>query len=295
MRTHDMRSILPPLLLCLLAVPLSAATPTENIAAGRAALERDDNEKAAELFEKAIAQQPNDAQSHYLLGLAYGDMAQRSNILKQASLAKKTRVEFERAVELDPNYIDARFMLINYYLIAPGFMGGGEDKALAQAVEVKRRNGIEGHRAYARIYARQKKQDLARKEYVDAVRENPKSARAHYLLAGFLINDRNWPSALHELDMALTLDPSYMPTHLRIGAHAALSGSNYTRAEESLRKYLTSYKPTENEPSLAAAWYWLGRVQEKQGKKNDARQSYLNGQKLAPNDKDFKEALKKLG
>lgn len=290
-----MRSTASLLFLCLLAVPLSAATPAENIAAGRAALDRDDNEKAAELFEKAIAQQPNDAQSHYLLGLAYGDMAQRSNILKQASLAKKTRVEFERAVELDPNYIDARFMLINYYLIAPGFMGGGEDKALAQAAEVKRRNGIEGHRAYARIYAQQKKQNLARKEYVDAVRENPKSARAHYLLAGFLINDRNWPSASHELDTALTLDPSYMPTHLRIGAHAALSGSNYARGEESLRKYLTSYKPTENEPSLAAAWYWLGRVQEKQGKKNDARQSYLNGQKLAPNDKELKEALKQLG
>ena len=297
LRTHHMHRALASLIyvaaLCFVAVPLSAATAAEQLAAGRAALDRDDNEKAVELFSKAIELQPNNAEAHYLLGLAYGDLAQRSNILKQASLAKKTRAEFERAVELDPNYLDARFMLINFYLLAPGFMGGGDDKALAQAAEIRRRDSIEGHRAYARVYTHQKKTDLVRKEFVEAVRENPKSGRAHYLLAGFLINEKTWPAALHELDMALQVDPAYMPIHLRLGAHAALSGSNYTRGEESLRKYLT-HKPGNNEPPLAAAWYWLGQIQEKQGKKNEAKQSYRNGLKLAPNDKQLREAVGRL-
>ena len=279
------------LLVLLCALPLSAA---DDMAAGRAALDRDDNEKAVEIFTKVIAAQPKNAEAHYLLGLAYGDLAQRSNMLKQASLAGKTRSAFERAVQLDPNYLDARFMLINYYLLAPGFMGGGEDKAIAQAAEIRKRDALEGHRAYSRIYTHQKKMDLARKEYDDAVRENPKSARAHYLLAGFLINEKNWAGALPELDTALKLDPSYMPAYLRLGAHAALSQGNYARGEEALRKYLT-HKPGNNEPPLSAAWYWLGRIQEQQGKKNDARQSYRNGLKLAPNSKDIKEALKKLG
>lgn len=279
---------------CFVAVPLSAATVPEHLAAARAAIDRDENEKAVELLSKAVALQPNNAEAHYLLGLAYGDMAQRSNILKQASLAKKTKAEFERAVELDPNYIEPRFMLINFYLLAPGFMGGGDDKALAQAAEIKRRNPIEGHRAYARVYSHQKKPDLARKELVDAVRENPKSARAHYLLGGFLMNEKNWTGAQHELEMALKLDPAYMPTWLRLGAHAVQSQSNYARGEEAIRKYLT-YKPGDGEPGLAAAWYWLGQLQEKQGKKDEARQSYRNGQKLAPKDTNLKEALKKLG
>jgi tetratricopeptide (TPR) repeat protein len=291
--TNNMRRLLALLLVCL-ALPLSTATAADLIAAGRAALERDENEKAVELFTKAIALQPNDAVAHYLLGNAYGDLAQKSNILKQASLAKKTKAEFERAVQLDPNFIDARSALISYYLIAPGFMGGSTEKALEQAAEIQRRDSIEGHRAHARIYAHEKKTDLARKEFVDAVRENPNSARAHYLLGIYLMNEKNWTGSLHEYDMALKLDAAYMPTYLRVGQHAARSESNYVRGEESIRKYL-AYKPTEHEPGLAVAWYWLGQLQEKQGKIAEARQSYLNAQKLAPKDKDITEALKKLG
>ncbi len=290
LRTHDMYRVLL-LLLLLCALPLSAA---DDMAAARAALDRDDNEKAVELFTKVIAAQPKNAEAYYRRGLAYGDLAQRSNILKQASLAKKTKADFERAVELDPNHLDARFMLVNFYLLAPGFMGGGDDKAMVQAAEIKKRDVLEGHRAYARVYSHQKKMDLARKEYVDAVRAHPKSARAHYLLAGFLINEKNWSGALHELDMALQLDPAFMPAYLRLGAHAALSAGNYARGEEALRKYL-GYKPADDEPRHAAAWYWLGQVQEKQGKKKEAKQSYQNGLKLAPNDTNLKDALKRLG
>lgn len=264
------------------------------MAAGRAALDRKDSEKAVQLFTRVIAAQPTNAEAYYRRGLAYGDLAQRGNFLKQASLAKKTQSDFERAVELDPNHLDARFMLINFYLLAPRIMGGGEDKALAQAAEIRKRDALEGHRAHARVYGHQKKADLARKEYVDAVRENPKSARAHYMLAGFLMSEENWSGALHELEMALALDPAFMPACLRFGAHAALTRGNHARGEEALRKYLT-HTPGENEPPLSSAWYWLGRIQENQGKKNDARQSYRNALELAPNDKGIQEALKKLG
>ena len=285
-----MRRILP-LLLLLCALPLSAA---DDMASGMAALERDDYDKAVAIFTKVIAAQPKNAEAYFRRGTAYGSLAQRAGILKQASLASKTRADFEKAVELDANLLDARFGLIDFYLLAPGFMGGSDEKAAAQAAEIKKRDALAGHRAYARIYTHQKKDDLARKEFVDAVRENPKSARAHYMLAGFLINnDKNWSGSLHELDQALTLDPAFMPTYLRLGAHAALSGTNYARGEEALRKYL-AYKPADNEPPLASAWYWLGMVQEKQGKKSDAKQSYLNAKKLGANDKQITEALKRV-
>lgn len=275
------------------AFSLLAASAAEYAAAGRAALARDEHQKAADLFAKAVELEPKNAQYHYLLGAAYGEMAQNANVLKQASLAKKTKAEFEKAVELDPNHTEARFALISYYLLAPGFMGGGEDKALAQAAELKRRDALDGHRAYARIYMHQKKTDLARKEYIEAVREQPNNAKAHYYLAGFYMNEKNWPAALHEYEMALKLDPSYMPTYLRLGQLAARSESNYARGEEMLRKYL-GYKPAENEPGLAAAWYWLGQVQEKQGKRAEAKTSYQKALGLAPGDKDVTAALKRV-
>jgi Tfp pilus assembly protein PilF len=276
-------------------MPLRAATAAEQLAAGREALQRGEAEKAVDCFSKAVALQPNDAAAHYLLGVSYREQAMQASMFERPSLAQKARPELERAVELDPNHVDARFALVTYYLLAPGFMGGGEDKAQAQAAEIKRRNPIEGHRAYANIYAHDSKNDLARKEYVDAVRENPASARAHYLLGAYLMseNEKNWTASLQELETAVKLDPTYMPTYMRIGQHALRSGSNNARGEESLRKYLR-YKPTENEPKLSAAWYSLGQLQQRQGKKADAKQSYLNALKVAPNDKDATEALKKL-
>jgi TolA-binding protein len=84
-----------------------------------------------------------------------------------------------------------------------------------------------------------------------------------------------------------------MPTYLRIGNHAARSESNYERGEESLRKYL-AYTPTDAEPGHAGAWFWLGTIQEKQGRKADARQSYLNAQKLVPEMRELPEALKRV-
>ncbi|MBV8516982.1 MAG: tetratricopeptide repeat protein [Acidobacteria bacterium] len=279
---------------CLLSVRLAAATAPELAAAGNAALMRGDADAAAAAYEKAVASDPNNARYHLMLGEAYGTLAQKASLFSKAGLAKKTKEEFERAVQLDPNLIDARMSLIDYYLFAPGFMGGSEEKALAQAGEIRKRDALDGHRAFARVYLHQKKPDVARKEVVDAVREQPKSAKAHYILGVFLMsNDKNWSGSLHEFDMALELDPKYMPAYFRIGQNAVNAETNYARAEESLRKYL-AYTPAMDEPNLASAWYWLGRLQEKMGKKAEAKQSYGKALALAPDSAQVKEALQRV-
>lgn len=282
------------LLLCfVLSTPAFAATAAEQAAAGNAALERNDPEKAADLFEKAIALEPNNAKYHFLLGTAYSQMAERASAFGMASLAKKSKAAFERSVELDPNNVEARLVLVQYYVFMPGFLGGGDDKALAQAAEIKKRDALAGHRAYARVYTHQKKKDLALKELVEAVREQPNSAPAHYYLGHFYQTEQNWPAAQHEYDFALNLDANYMPLYFRIGQLAVKSGKDLPRGEESLRKYL-GFKPGFSDPSLAAAWYWLGQLQEKTGKKAEAKASYTNGLKLSPGDKDIASALKRM-
>src|SRR4051812_20274064 len=105
-------------LIALMALPLFAQNSL--IAQGKAAMTRNDEDAAATLFEKAVAQNPKSAEAHYLLGSAYGSQAQKAGIFGQASLAGKTRDEFEKAVELDPNHLDARFGLLQFYAFAPG-------------------------------------------------------------------------------------------------------------------------------------------------------------------------------
>ena len=271
-----------------------ASTPQEaSIAAGRAALDRGDLDQAIAQLEKAAAAVPNSYPAHYYLGLAYGRKAQSGGLFGGMSQIQKAKDEWLRAAELDPDSIDARLRLIEFYVMAPALAGGSEEKAIEQAAAARKRDALAGHRAYAHLYTLQKKPDLATKEMVEAVREQPKSAKAHYFLGNVLLSQKNWKDSLHEYEMALSLDAAYMPAYFRIGQHAAQSESNYARGEEAIRKYLT-YKPADDEPALARAWYWLGMIQEKEGKNAEARQSYTNSLKLAPESKDVNEALKRV-
>jgi tetratricopeptide (TPR) repeat protein len=283
------------LVLCLLIslLPLSAQSHADLFAAGKAALEKNEDEKAAGLFEKAVAANPNNAEYHYYLGAAYGQWAQQASMLKKPGLAKKVKASFERAVQLDPRLHEARFGLIQFYLVAPGIMGGSEAKALEQAAEMKKLDSLMGHRAYALIYRSQKKTALAKKEMIDAVREQPTSPAAHYSLGNTYFSEKDYKQALHEYEYALKLDPNYMPALFRVGVVAAETNSDHARGEASLKRYLT-HKPDPSEPILASAWFYLGKLYEKQGRKADAKGAYQAALKLVPQADEIKAALKRV-
>ncbi|HEX3578639.1 MAG TPA: tetratricopeptide repeat protein [Thermoanaerobaculia bacterium] len=285
-----MRSILA-VLVALIALPLLAETSL--IDQGRAAMNRNDADAAAKLLEKAVAQSPNSAEAHYLLGTAYGSQAQKAGIFGQMSLAGKVKDEFEKAVALDPNLTEPRFGLVQFYAMAPGIAGGSFDKAFAQTAEIKKRDPLMAHRAAAFIYTQQKKADEAHNEYLAEVREYPKSARAHIDLGVSYIVAKNFKAAVDEFETAAKVEPTYMPVYFRLGQGAVLANSNYAHGEEALRKYL-AYTPKPDEPPHARAHYWLGQLFEKQGKKAEAKTSFETSLKLNPNQKDVADALKRV-
>lgn len=86
-------------------------------------------EDAIEAFKKAVEIEPENAEYHHWLGKSYGQLASQSGIFKAYSLSKKTKEQFERAVELDDSDVDALADLLKYYEQAPVFLGGGAEKA----------------------------------------------------------------------------------------------------------------------------------------------------------------------
>jgi tetratricopeptide (TPR) repeat protein len=101
------------------------------------------NEAATEL-ERAVALQPSNSRYHLHLGLAYGDKAMHASKLFAFGIARKVRDEFEAAVRVGPDDFEARSHLLEFYLEAPGLVGGGKDKARALVEQVAREIGASG-------------------------------------------------------------------------------------------------------------------------------------------------------
>src|SRR6266545_3045655 len=106
----------------------------------RIAMAYANDEEAANLCRKAIELQPLSADYHYCAGNALRSAVQHASIFRQQALSKETREELIRAIELDPNHLAARFALLEYYIYAPAFAGGSEEKALQQAAEIRKRD-----------------------------------------------------------------------------------------------------------------------------------------------------------
>ena len=273
---------------------VSLGAPIPLIEQGRAALGRGDADAAITALEKAIVQYPKSADAQYYLATAYSTKGQSLGMLGGAQYGSKAMDGFQKAVALDPRHVEARYSLVQFYSMAPGIMGGSFDKALEQAKAIKAVDPIVGHRAYAVVYSQQKQPDLAKKEYLDAIREQPGSPKAHGYFGRYLANtEKNYGAAFGEFEAALKLDPGYMPAFYQLGRTASMADSNLARGEASLKKYL-EYMPKEDEPPLARAHYFLGAVYEKEGRKAAAKQSYEAALKLNPTMKDASEALKRV-
>ena len=80
-------------------------------------------------IQQAVALDPANSSYYHLLGKCYGRLAEHANPLLAYILAKKTRKALEKAVELDGHNVSALQDLMQYYLQAPGFLGGGQHKA----------------------------------------------------------------------------------------------------------------------------------------------------------------------
>ncbi|MBS1852612.1 MAG: tetratricopeptide repeat protein [Acidobacteria bacterium] len=260
---------------------------------GRAYFSMRDWDRAIAAGEKAVALAPNNSQYHLWLGRAYGEKADGANFLSAASLAGKLRNEFETAVKLDPNNIDARSDLAEFYLEAPGIVGGGRDKAEAQAEALDKLAPAKAHWVRGRIAEKRKDLTAAEKEYRAAIEASHGGAHAWFNLALFYRHQQRWDAMEETLYRAVAAPMDRPEVLMESGEVLFRSGRNFPAAIEWLRRYLASSNMVEEAPAFKAH-YLLGSVLEKQGDKPGAAQEYRAALALAKDYSPAKEALKKM-
>jgi tetratricopeptide (TPR) repeat protein len=260
---------------------------------GRSFLAETSWDAAADWLGKAAEMEPRNSNYHLWYGNAVGSQAERASKFRQPFLAKRVQHEFERAVELDPNNLDARDGLMSFYLQAPGFMGGSEDKARVQANEIRARDPQRGALAMASVLLHAKDTAGAEREFRGAVALTPDSAGPYFRLVQFYVVSQRWDSAFAVADRLLARQPDNRGARYTIGRLGAQSGQHLDRAEAALREYL-GYTPKPNEPTLAGAHWRLGMVLERRGDPAGARKEYQAALALQPDLKAAKDALAKL-
>ncbi len=241
--------------------------------------------------ERARTLDPQKSLYHLWLGRIYGEKAARAGFLSAAGLAKKVRVSFERAVELDPKSWEAHADLADFYLEAPSIVGGGKDKARGQADALMSFNPAIGHWVLARIAAKDKDTVGAEREYRAFISASHSGARAWFELSLFYFR----ANRLDEMEQAIrTLESSPVdrPDALMDGASLLLrTGRNFPMAVRLLRRYLES--PVEEGPAFKAH-DMLGQVLEKQGDRHAAAEEFRAALALFHNDTRAQEDLKRV-
>ena len=106
---------------------------------GRVAFSAAQYDEAIKWFAQAVQRAGQNSDYHLWLGRAYGEKARRASVLQQPVLAIKVKAYFEKAVALNPDNLAARSDLREYYLAAPGVLGGSPEKAREQAEEIRKR------------------------------------------------------------------------------------------------------------------------------------------------------------
>jgi tetratricopeptide (TPR) repeat protein len=260
---------------------------------GRLFINEDDYDQAIAWLAKAVALRDGSSEYHLWLGRAYAEKTLISNIFRRASLAPKVREQFERAVEIDPNNLDARLNLVDFHLQAPGIVGGSLDKAIEQAAEIGKRDPIRGHVASGRIDHDQKKDDEAEREYLAAIREAPASPLPRLELGGLYQALGRYDDAVRVFEEIVAADPNQMVAMYQIGRTGVLSGKNLDRAAECLRTYLR-YRPGDNDPNLGWAHFRLGQVLELGGSADGAKREYEAAVAADPRNKEAKAALRRI-
>ena len=226
---------------------------------GRTLIIRNDSgalEEGLVPLAKAVELEPNNPVYLGIFGGASLQLAGRTNSL---SAATKGRDAMEKAIGIDPDYLEAREGLFQFYQRAPWPIGSSA-KAAVQLEEIRKRDP-----------------DLATVLAVTSKTKQKDFAAAFKMCEDVLANQPQNYAALYHY-----------------GRTASISGQNLERGLTCLQRCLELDPPTPASPSHSNVWHRIGNVLEQLNRAADARSAYETALKLDPGNRQAEDAVARL-
>jgi len=272
-------------------------------------------DEARSVLQSSLAAQPRDAQAHQLLcrvyyaqeiadaaihecelaasndsgnsstqmwlGRAYGMKASHANPITAFSLARKVRYAFERAVQLDPENIQAMSDLGEFYVDAPAIVGGGLDKGRALADRMQAHFPAQAHRLLALVANGNKDDVTAEAEFKRAVVAG-RTPAAYIDLGQFYQQHGQTQKAVEALQAGIEADRRKDATLVDAASILTKMDPSSQLAESLLREYLSSAAKSDDAPAFKVR-IQLGDILKRRGDLAGARREYVTADNLASN------------
>jgi tetratricopeptide (TPR) repeat protein len=247
-------------------------------------------EEAASDCEQAVNLNPRDSRNHLWLGRAMGEKADHASFITAYSLAKRSRAEFEEAVSLSPYDAEALADLGEFYTLAPGIVGGGNEKAEGLLPQLERADPAGEHELRARIAESRKDYEAAERQLKLAIHASEHPSSQWMALGSFYRKHEHWD------EMEKAVQSGYKAAQQDKQAGVALfngasvlmrGGRNLALAAKMLEEYLATYSKTEEAPAFEAHTH-LAAIKAQLGDQQGARQEQAAALKLAH---DYQPAL----
>lgn len=250
-------------------------------------------EDAAAAAERAAALEPASSDYQMWLARAVGEKAAHASFVTAVRMVPKIRGAFERAVQLNSSNSEARTDLAEFYMEAPAFLGGGKDKALAQAEALASQDAAPAHWVKARLAERAKQFETAEQEYRAAVAASPHPGSRWLDLAGFYRSRGRLDQMEATISKAASEDTGVSTVPYEAAMLLFQAGRNFPGAVALLQKYLANASQPEAAPAYQAH-YLLGQILEKQGDLQAAAGEYRAAITLAREFDPARSALQRV-
>lgn len=233
--------------------------------------------------QQAIILDPRNSDDHLWLGRALGEKANKSSFLSAYQLGKRVLAEFQLAAQLDPRNGEALSDLGEFYLEAPGVVGGGLDKAESVAEQLDRVDPVRADELRAGIAGQRGDFGQAETQLKKALAVSTHPARQWATLARFYAGRQRWAemdNAIANCEAAEARDP-----RAAVALYDAAGVLIHVKREPELaakllQEYLASPDKTEEAPAFVA-YARLARLQQKLGDAANAQMALAAASELA--------------
>ena len=253
---------------------------------------------AIDYLDIAIEGNKNNPVYYNMLGNAYGMKAQNAGALKAAFAAPKAKSNWEKAVELKPDYLDAKQALFQYYLQAPGIIGGDNDKAKEIANEFIKTHPALGHLYLSNYYliaednfeiANEELQKSLKVDTSDTLYDHINNGNANLLNAiGYrYLNKKNYAKSKKAFTQAIELIPNNANPYDSMGDYY-VAIANYDSA------LICFDNALKLDPKFTASKFNKGKMLENLNRKEEAIAVYKELIKESPDSRYAEDAKDRL-